>query len=415
VSNPKYSIILPVYNGLPYLETAITSVLSSRRNDFELIVSDDHSNDGSLQYLESIRDKRLRLFKTPSRLSMAEHWEWALSRSKGTWGMFLGQDDALQGYFFEHADSLTDAAVKRSLRIITARRSYIFWPGCEADFPQRFQYFALNTTYERRTDLDCFSSLFLGKKYHELPQMYTNSLFHMSLIEEARRLQEGRVFTCHPQDANLAAIAILLEKAYLRSEIPLGWVGTSPSSAGLAMAKSEVPVRKNEAPGNTELASDYAESILKSDICYPKFAGEFWLANESIYLWQALVVVSNQLDQSLNRKLKNKFFLSSLFASALAENFGTWRLGSRRQAFQDLVRINQVGQFGVWVMSVLFGVFFILQKFVRIIVRSVVSRGSSRGGLVAGFQTSANESSEIDVPLLNSSTTRLFGQMSKKK
>ena len=415
MSNPKYSIILPVYNGLPYLETAVTSILSSSRNDFELIVSDDHSNDGSLQYLESIRDKRLRLLRTPSRLSMAEHWEWALSQSKGTWGMFLGQDDALQGYFFEHADSLTDAAIKRSLRIITARRSYIFWPGCEADFPQRVQYFALNTTYERRTDLDCFSSLFLGKKYHELPQMYTNSLFHMSLIEEARGLQEGRVFTCHPQDANLAALAILLEKAYLRSEIPLGWVGTSPSSAGLAIAKSQVPGEVSKTTGNTKLASDYAESIFSSDISYPKFAGEFWLANESIYLWQALVVVSERLDQSLNRKLRSKFFLSSLFASALAENYDTWGRGSRRQAFEDLVRINQISRFGVLAMSGLFWVFFFFRKYLRRIVRFVVSLGSSHGGPVAGFQTSVNESSEIDVHLLNSTTTRLFGQMAKNK
>jgi hypothetical protein len=273
----------------------------------------------------------------------------------------------------------------------------------------------LNTTYERRTDLDFLSSLFLGKKYHELPQMYTNSLFHMSLIEEARELQGGRVFTCHPQDANLAALAIVLEKAYLRSEIPLGWVGTSPSSAGLAIAKSQVPGDESKATGNTKLASDYAESILRSDISYPKFAGEFSLANESIYLWQALVVVSERLDQSLNRKLRDNFFVSSLFASALAENYNSWGRGSRRQAFQDLVRINQISRFGVLVISSFFGVFFFFRKFSRRVVRSIVILGGLHGGPVVGFQTSVSESAEIDIHLLNNSTKRIFAQMAKNE
>jgi glycosyltransferase involved in cell wall biosynthesis len=404
----KYSIVLPAYNGMPYLETAVSSVLSNTRNDFELIVSDDHSSDGSLEYLESIKDSRLKLLKAPTRLSMAEHWEWALSHSTGSWVMFLGQDDALQGYFFEHADTLTEEAVRRSLRVIAARRSYIFWPGCEADFPQRVQYFATNINYVRRTRVDCFSSLFLGKKYHELPQMYTNSLFHMSLIQEAKAIQEGRVFTCHPQDANLAALAILFEKEYLRSEIPLGWVGTSPSSAGLAIAKGGAPDSESAGEVNTKLADDYSRSIFKSDLEYPKFAGEFWLANEGIYLWQALVTVSERLDPKLSSRLRGRLFLAVIFGGALAENFGKWRQETFLQAFRELLRINRVGEPGVWVVAALFRALYGLRKLFRILAKLAIAGGRGRLAGVAGLQISTQESSQINVSLLNRSTTVLF-------
>lgn len=415
MSDLKYSIILPVYNGLPYLETAVASVLASNRNDFELLVSDDHSTDGSLQYLESIGDSRLRLLRTPARMSMAEHWEWALSHSKGSWGMFLGQDDALQGYFFDHADTLTAEAAKRSLRVIAARRSYIFWPGCEADFPERVQYFALNSTYVRRTRVDCFSSLFLGKKYHELPQMYTNSLFHTSLIEEARTLQDGRVFTCHPQDANLAALAILLEKKYLRSEIPLGWVGTSPSSAGLAIAKSPTGNKDNQSAVSRRLAEDYSKSIVESDIRYPEFAGAFWLANEAIYLWQALVAVSERLDLSLHIHLRNRFLLACIFASALGENHSRLRKDPHWTAFEDLLRINRASKRLVWFLSWLLGGIYNLRRLPRILVTRFLGRRETRIARLAGFQISADDQSQINLPKLNLQTTVFFRDLTRVK
>lgn len=57
----KVTITLPVYNGLPYLKDAVESVLNQSHEDFEFLVIDDGSQDGSTEYLTSIRDPRLRL------------------------------------------------------------------------------------------------------------------------------------------------------------------------------------------------------------------------------------------------------------------------------------------------------------------------------------------------------------------
>jgi glycosyltransferase involved in cell wall biosynthesis len=58
---PAISVVLPVRNGMPYLPGAIDSVLKQTRGDFELIVIDDGSIDGTTEYLRSVTDSRLRV------------------------------------------------------------------------------------------------------------------------------------------------------------------------------------------------------------------------------------------------------------------------------------------------------------------------------------------------------------------
>lgn len=57
--------MLPVYNGMPYVAAAIESVLSQSFTDFELLVIDDGSTDGSSEVLERYRssDPRVRLVR----------------------------------------------------------------------------------------------------------------------------------------------------------------------------------------------------------------------------------------------------------------------------------------------------------------------------------------------------------------
>jgi len=55
------SVILPVYNGAPYLDEAIVSILKQTHDNFELIVINDGSTDKSLEILEkyAIQDSRI--------------------------------------------------------------------------------------------------------------------------------------------------------------------------------------------------------------------------------------------------------------------------------------------------------------------------------------------------------------------
>jgi glycosyltransferase involved in cell wall biosynthesis len=58
---------LPVYNAMPFLPRTLDSLLRQTHEDFELLVIDDGSTDGSLDYLRSVKDRRLRLLSQENR------------------------------------------------------------------------------------------------------------------------------------------------------------------------------------------------------------------------------------------------------------------------------------------------------------------------------------------------------------
>ena len=60
---PAVSVVMPVYNALRYLHDAVTSILQQTFRDFEFIILDDGSTDGSLELLKAFAaaDRRVRL------------------------------------------------------------------------------------------------------------------------------------------------------------------------------------------------------------------------------------------------------------------------------------------------------------------------------------------------------------------
>lgn len=65
-TSPALSVILPVRNAITTVESAIQSVLKSTFQDFELVIVDDGSTDGSDQRIRSFDDDRIRFFRNPT-------------------------------------------------------------------------------------------------------------------------------------------------------------------------------------------------------------------------------------------------------------------------------------------------------------------------------------------------------------
>ena len=90
--NPLVSIILPTYNRLEYLQRSIGSVLNQTYQDWELIVWDDGSNDGSGEFCQTYKDQRIRYFRHENRgVSFARNR--AIEKSIGRYLAFLDSDD----------------------------------------------------------------------------------------------------------------------------------------------------------------------------------------------------------------------------------------------------------------------------------------------------------------------------------
>ena len=93
------SIIVPVYNAMPYLQETIEGILRQSFANFELLLVDDHSTDESLKYLKEIakQDERVKVFQTEQKSSGAgAARNVGLKKSRGEYLIFLDSDDRVR-------------------------------------------------------------------------------------------------------------------------------------------------------------------------------------------------------------------------------------------------------------------------------------------------------------------------------
>lgn len=92
--SPEVSVIIPAYNLEGYLDTCLQSVLTQTLGNFEAIVVDDGSTDGTpgllCRYAE--RDPRIIVVSTPNR-GVARARETGIARARGKYIAFLDGDD----------------------------------------------------------------------------------------------------------------------------------------------------------------------------------------------------------------------------------------------------------------------------------------------------------------------------------
>lgn len=102
MSEPKISVILPVYNVAPYLEESMNSLLSQTFADFECILVDDGSTDASGAICDryAAQDPRVRMVhRENGGLSAARNS--GLDIARGKYISFVDSDDLLHPQFLE--------------------------------------------------------------------------------------------------------------------------------------------------------------------------------------------------------------------------------------------------------------------------------------------------------------------------
>lgn len=89
------SIILPTYNGKRYIQGSIESVLAQTYQDWELIVIDDHSGDGTGKIVQQYADKdsRIKLYRNEKNLRLPASLNRGFSLSKGQYLTWTSDDN----------------------------------------------------------------------------------------------------------------------------------------------------------------------------------------------------------------------------------------------------------------------------------------------------------------------------------
>lgn len=98
MTRPELSIIIPAYNCQDNITRMINSIRDQDYFDYELIIVNDHSTDGTVEVIDKLSqsDKRIIIINQPNNGGASVARNTGISRAKGKYLMFLDADDTLK-------------------------------------------------------------------------------------------------------------------------------------------------------------------------------------------------------------------------------------------------------------------------------------------------------------------------------
>ena len=111
MSGPAVSVLMTAYNRAQYIGVAIESVLASTFRDFELVVVDDGSIDGTQDIVKgyAVRDSRIRFHQNETNLGDYPNRNRAASLARGKWLKYVDSDD----YIYPHGLDVLVSTMER--------------------------------------------------------------------------------------------------------------------------------------------------------------------------------------------------------------------------------------------------------------------------------------------------------------
>ena len=122
---PQITVAMPVYNGEGYVHLAIQSVLDQTYSDFELLIVDNCSTDGTLEVIKAFSDPRIRLHVNSSNLGMVGNWNRSVELATGEYIKFLSHDDLLDTTCLEEQIAGFLQHKQENIGIVTCKKKVI--------------------------------------------------------------------------------------------------------------------------------------------------------------------------------------------------------------------------------------------------------------------------------------------------
>lgn len=154
MGNELVSIIMPTYKCGKFITESIKSVQGQTYNNWELIIVDDCSQDGTIQIVQELAglDNRIHLYQNPNNSGAAVTRNVALKNAKGKWIAFLDSDDLWEptklekqikfmeekGYAFTYHEYVEIDEQDKELGVKVSGKEHVgkfdmfacCWPGC---------------------------------------------------------------------------------------------------------------------------------------------------------------------------------------------------------------------------------------------------------------------------------------------
>lgn len=240
---PLVSILLPTRNRLEFLEQAIETVRRQNDDDWEIVVSDNDSEQDIAGHVALLGDGRVRYVRTSSFVPVTENWNNALAHATGRYVVMLGDDDGLMPGYVRRVRELVEHFESPDLIYSGA---YIYaYPGVMPDDPEgylqpygyaeflqrRAQPFVLEEAPRRRL---VERAMHFRAKYGFNMQFSTVS---MRLVEELA--PRGPFFQSAFPDYYATNVAFLTARKVVAEPRPLVVIGVTPKSYGFFHAHAQ--------------------------------------------------------------------------------------------------------------------------------------------------------------------------------
>ncbi len=92
---PKISVCIPTFNRISLLPCAIASILNQSEQDFELIVCDDGSSDGTPEFMSEYTDHRIKYIRHPQNIGKSNNMRSGFDAASGEYFIKFDDDDRL--------------------------------------------------------------------------------------------------------------------------------------------------------------------------------------------------------------------------------------------------------------------------------------------------------------------------------
>lgn len=179
----KFSIVLPVRNGGDYVKECIKSILSQAFDNYNVIVLDNLSTDGTVEWIESLQNDNIILYKSNESLTIEQNWGRIKDVPKNEFMTMIGHDDILYPNYLEEMSNLIanfpDASLYQT-HFTYIDENGMFLRNCIPMSEKQFAHEFLTSQMTRKIDSTGTGYMMKSKDFDKLggmPRQYPNLIF----------------------------------------------------------------------------------------------------------------------------------------------------------------------------------------------------------------------------------------------
>lgn len=313
---PTLTVIVPTRERSDTLFHTLRTLVDQDYDDCEIIISDNYSQDGTRQVVESFSDPRVHYINTGQRISMSENWEFALRHARGHFITYLGDDDGF-----------IPGALKGAMSILEESKfNALVWEKAEYCWPDYIEssmrnWFSLkNKTYSLfkingRSKLS--QVIKFRDSYTKLPCLY-NGIVKKSLLDEIRSLTTNNIFfnSISPDVFSGIVLSMFVEN-YLYTDYSFSVNGASRHSNGTSFMRQKASSPDN--PHSKFIAENqrkYDERLLMGPAIPICVMGEYLLAKQFLHKIDFPNVSWKSYTKALIKNAKYAFMPKDVLQSA---------------------------------------------------------------------------------------------------